>query len=335
MSLADDQCCVSYTYTLTPGLYVIRDTGSGAASKGKWFAVLALIAEDTAKGSAAFLGRDDAAVTLLRAGDGGETVVKIDRHPATLYVTELGVASVMASERRLVVKLLDRDDAAPLDPSRVGAPAEQVKLLPVQSASSVSVSISAHSEGVGESVFPGGQWAGQYDTEVKLDGFSIALTGDADRLGLEYRVGNAQIGMTNWVKAGKYCGTRGKGVPLTAFAVRLTGGRADEFEVSYCGHFIGHGNGPVVRNGEACQSPGNQPLAAIFVEVLPAEVADQRRVSKRDLVPDDFDESEYLRQHPDVATAVSLGEIPSGYHHFLLHGEKEGRKEPRRGKRAK
>jgi hypothetical protein len=41
-----------------------------------------------------------------------------------------------------------------------------------------------------------------------------------------------------------------------------------------------------------------------------------------------FDESAYLCANPDVAEAVSRGDFASGYEHFLLHGQDEGRARP-------
>ncbi|MCX2842540.1 glycosyltransferase [Microbulbifer thermotolerans] len=45
-------------------------------------------------------------------------------------------------------------------------------------------------------------------------------------------------------------------------------------------------------------------------------------------IPEDFNESEYLRLNPDVAKAVQNSSISSGYYHYLLHGRKEGRMRP-------
>lgn len=41
-----------------------------------------------------------------------------------------------------------------------------------------------------------------------------------------------------------------------------------------------------------------------------------------------FDERGYLRLNPDVAKAVTRGDLPSGYHHYMVQGFGEGRKVP-------
>ncbi len=43
-----------------------------------------------------------------------------------------------------------------------------------------------------------------------------------------------------------------------------------------------------------------------------------------------FDEEAYLSAHPDVAEAVGNGQFGSGYQHFLLYGQQEGRARPLR-----
>ena len=57
---------------------------------------------------------------------------------------------------------------------------------------------------------------------------------------------------------------------------------------------------------------------------------DQRRQPDGAALIDEasFDERGYLRLNPDVATSVSRGEFPSGYHHYVVHGFGEGRNVP-------
>jgi hypothetical protein len=46
------------------------------------------------------------------------------------------------------------------------------------------------------------------------------------------------------------------------------------------------------------------------------------------LTPPDFDEAYYLRQNPDVATAISDGRLGSAYEHYIRYGRREGRNRP-------
>jgi SAM-dependent methyltransferase len=40
----------------------------------------------------------------------------------------------------------------------------------------------------------------------------------------------------------------------------------------------------------------------------------------------EFDETAYLLMHPDVASAIAAGTVASGWHHYTLHGWREGRR---------
>ncbi|MBX3428470.1 MAG: glycosyltransferase [Hyphomonadaceae bacterium] len=44
--------------------------------------------------------------------------------------------------------------------------------------------------------------------------------------------------------------------------------------------------------------------------------------------PEDFDDLRYLRENPDVASAVSRGELTSGFEHYFYTGQREGRSRP-------
>ena len=69
---------------------------------------------------------------------------------------------------------------------------------------------------------------------------------------------------TPWMSAGEYCGTRGSGVPLVAFAVRVNPAVSSAYQCSYAGQFL---SGTVIGpfdDGRLCRSeaPGD-PLVAI------------------------------------------------------------------------
>ncbi len=51
-------------------------------------------------------------------------------------------------------------------------------------------------------------------------------------------------------------------------------------------------------------------------------------VMEATLTPPDFDETYYLRQNPDVATAISEGRLGSAYEHYIRYGRREGRNRP-------
>ncbi len=74
---------------------------------------------------------------------------------------------------------------------------------------------------------------------------------------------------TPWVPGGVFCGTRGQGLPLTGFAVRVVPQRADRFEVVYQGSFFADGISQMYQNGAACRAAtDDDPLEAINVRVI-------------------------------------------------------------------
>jgi hypothetical protein len=82
-----------------------------------------------------------------------------------------------------------------------------------------------------------------------------------------------------------------------------------------------------VVDGGAVTTESPMPAAAIE----PLAVTDAEPMSPADddpLSADVFDEAGYLRLNPDVRRAVELGQIESGYAHYLWHGRAEGRALP-------
>jgi len=65
------------------------------------------------------------------------------------------------------------------------------------------------------------------------------------------------------------CGTRGRGLPLIGFAVRVVAERAERFEVAYQGSFFAGGISQVQQNGAPCRAAtADDPLEAINVRLI-------------------------------------------------------------------
>jgi hypothetical protein len=76
-------------------------------------------------------------------------------------------------------------------------------------------------------------------------------------------------GETPWVPGGVLCGTRGRGLPLTGFAVRVGPRQADRFEVVYQGSFFSGGISQTHQNGDPCRAATpDDPLEAINVRLI-------------------------------------------------------------------
>ena len=77
-------------------------------------------------------------------------------------------------------------------------------------------------------------------------------------------------GETQWVQGGLLCGTRGRRLPLTGFAVRLAPRLATRFDVVYQGSFFSEGISAPERNGQPCRGAGSadDPLEAMNIRIL-------------------------------------------------------------------
>jgi hypothetical protein len=74
---------------------------------------------------------------------------------------------------------------------------------------------------------------------------------------------------TPWITDAKLCGTRGRGLALTGFAIRLAPTLSDRFDVVYEGSFFASGASSPKRDGETCRSYiADDPLEAIRLRVI-------------------------------------------------------------------
>ncbi|MHB1166211.1 MAG: glycosyltransferase [Candidatus Nanopelagicales bacterium] len=88
------------------------------------------------------------------------------------------------------------------------------------------------------------------------------------------------------------------------------------------------------RGVTATESPGSAALelegTSAIVQPGPSSATQDESIEARygsaSLAA--FDERQYLRLYPDVASAVEQGALPSGLHHFIYHGHSEGRLGP-------
>jgi uncharacterized membrane protein len=65
----------------------------------------------------------------------------------------------------------------------------------------------------------------------------------------------------------------------------------------------------IYKNKKAAAATGTTPIGGTGLETAPS-----------------FNEVAYLAANPDVAQAVRAGEFISGYQHYTMHGQYEGRK---------
>lgn len=126
-----------------------------------------------------------------------------------------------------------------------------------------------HIERQGDRLFPAGEWAGSPAERLRIEGFAIRPLEAISPGHIEYMGFGPGGRQTPWVTDVKLCGTRGRGYPLTGFAVRLAPALRNQFDVIYEGHFFESGVKGPLRNGEPClPSIADDPLGAIRLRVV-------------------------------------------------------------------
>jgi hypothetical protein len=138
----------------------------------------------------------------------------------------------------------------------------------------VRTELMLHVERLGDKRLPGRGWVGNRGKRLRIEAFSIRPTEVLAARDIEFKALGPKGRQTPWVTDAKLCGTRGQGLPLTGFAVRLAPRIADRFDAVYQGAFFESGVVGPFRNGELCIAPiADDPLEAINLQLT-------RRVSQ-------------------------------------------------------
>ena len=188
----------------------------------------------------AWLGQDGGVVVLRSPPGGGHVLL-------TAYAEPGGVP---AFPEDIEVRLLDRpapvrtpawDNVVPV--AKPAPPAEPVE---------ADITITMHIERQGDRSFPAKGWVGNLGRRVRIEAFSILPQSLLSPDDIEYKAFGPQGRETQWTSGGKLCGTRGRGLPLTGFAVQPVARLRDQFDIIYQGSFFDSGITKPCHNGEPC-----------------------------------------------------------------------------------
>jgi hypothetical protein len=114
-----------------------------------------------------------------------------------------------------------------------------------------------------------GKWAGTPGSKRFLEAFGIIPQGHIEPDGIEYQGFGPNGRKTPWVSAGKLCGSRGKNVALTGFAIRPAEHLREKIEIIYEGAFAKSGQSGPCRNGEPCRGTRtDDPLEAFSLKIV-------------------------------------------------------------------
>src|SRR5262249_21740314 len=112
-------------------------------------------------------------------------------------------------------------------------------------------------------------WAGNPGSRRQIEALSIRPREGLPPSAVEFKVFAQEGRATSWVSDGNYAGTRGRGLPLTGFAIRPAQEHATQLEIVYEGCFFEGGIVGPKRDGELCISPiANDPLEAVRVSIM-------------------------------------------------------------------
>jgi len=191
--------------------------------------------------------------------EGGTAVLQVPPGGGAVIVTTYGAET---GDVALDIRRLDgtRDDVAVVP----AAPAQIARL-----GQAVPTEILLHLERSGDRRVVGEGWVGNRGLKLRLEAFGIRPLSILSPTDIEYKAFGPNGIETSWASEGKLCGTRGRGLPLTGFAVRLAPPARDRFDVVYQGSFFSSGVAGPVQNGAPCRPVvANDPLEAINVRVI-------------------------------------------------------------------
>lgn len=190
--------------------------------------------------------------------EGGSYVVRAPHGGGLVLLTAYGTP---ADRVPLDIHRLERPGRAPAAPVAGPAAPRRERELPAE--------ITLHIERAGDRQFAAEGWVGARGQRLRIEAFSIRPLEILAPSDIEYMAYGPNGRETPWVSDAKLCGTRGRGLPLTGFAVRLAPHLSDRFDAVYEGSFFTGGASGPQRNGEPCLSPvPDDPLEAMQFRLI-------------------------------------------------------------------
>jgi hypothetical protein len=266
--------------TLSRGLYLVSVTSAKPNRLGE---VLDLILPAIHVGAAP--GAPSGCIEFLSGPTGGGQwlcenrdviVAKVVSVQAVIVFTTVRTPSMATIE--VEIARLDRKVATPgaKPPPAIEAPqaSSPPSLKTASGQSAVSVRVDMHIQNKGDVSYVNNFWAGALGERLAIEAFSINPLDGPTPTDLEYSA-VAENGLeSGWISGGDPCGSRGMGLALTGFAIRLKPSAAAAYNCEYRGSFAsGKIIGPL-RNGAPCRSDPNDRLEAMQIFILPRLPAD-------------------------------------------------------------
>lgn len=256
--------------TLPVGVFAFTVQGAASTIPSGELAVPALqlgVAPMKSRGSVEFL---PGAATLDRwlTRNSDTIIVRISGDSVSLLLTS--VRSPGSSVLTINVQRIDTEPQA-VTPEFLGSQAATGGAGGV-----LQAQILAHIENFGDIYFNRG-WAGFIGQKLCIEAFAILSIGQLEPDSVEYCGVTADGFQTPWLSNQILCGSRGRGMPLTGYAIRLKPDIADRYDCSYSGKFVSGSTLGPFRNGDLCRSDvAGDSLEGIELRVTERLVSESR-----------------------------------------------------------
>ena len=224
---------------------------------------------DVGGGEIEFMTGPRGRATWLR--DAADVVMaRVTGEPVTVLLTSLRVSGAPA----LALEIQRVDGRSVLGPPAVTAGEDDTSGTDTHDG--IGSKITAHVQTRGDMPFVGVAWAGLVGQRLWIESFAIEPEAPLVKGDIEYKGLTATGFETPWLAGGSSCGTRGMGIPLIAFSVRIKPSRSAQYDLEYSGRFLSGATVGPVRNGAPCRSPmPDDPLEAIQLRILERQAPDE------------------------------------------------------------
>jgi GT2 family glycosyltransferase/glycosyltransferase involved in cell wall biosynthesis len=130
-----------------------------------------------------------------------------------------------------------------------------------------AVEILTHIKNIGDLKFIDG-WAGWVGQKLWIEAFAVIAAGSIRPELVEYRGVTAEGLETPWLSNQLLCGSRGAGMPLVGYALRLKPEAAGDYDIAYSGKFLSGAFAGPLTDGQWCRSEvEGDPLEAMELRV--------------------------------------------------------------------
>jgi hypothetical protein len=216
----------------------------------------------------AWLGQDGGVVVLRVPPGGGSLLITAYAEPgaAPAFPAEIDVRPL---DRSIPVNRRAEAESIAVPRKIAAAPSATVAPAPPSDTPEADIQITLHVERQGDRVFPAKGWVGNLGRRMRIEAFSLSPLSKLSPADIEYKAFGPQGRETRWTTDGRLCGTRGRGLPLTGFAVQPLPHLRDRFDIIYQGAFFESGVTEPCRNGEPCRpARADDVLEAINLRVI-------------------------------------------------------------------